>query len=140
MADSLGTISDNVELLSNLPAMNPGAELLQAIHRLERAVDGLETGLGAHLSALDANNIARLINRDVTDHNAPLEPLFAVLTNEPIADFPRTGVILKGLRDVQVISILRQLGQSVNGSLAEKRKRLRIAIGATKILDEILDE
>ncbi|GAP83635.1 putative Y138_MYCPN ame: Full=UPF0134 protein MPN_138 [Rosellinia necatrix] len=119
--------------------------LEQKVGGLERKVGGLEQkvggleqkagSLGTRLAALDLNNISRLMNRDITDRNAPLQPLHAVLTNNPIANFPQTSAALTGLTETQVDSILEQLGQSVNGALADKKKRLRTVIGATKILE-----
>ncbi|KAI0535810.1 hypothetical protein GGR58DRAFT_529009 [Xylaria digitata] len=66
MVNSLGTISNNVELLRNPPAVNQGAEILQVLRRLEQTVDGLGERLAASSGIQTA--IPKLLNSESEGH------------------------------------------------------------------------
>ncbi|KAJ8131682.1 hypothetical protein O1611_g1942 [Lasiodiplodia mahajangana] len=143
IANSPHLTPNNVEPPGNLPAANGGAEILRELRRLSQRLESLSQRLESlsqrletRLDASDANNFARLMNRDIKDREAPLWPLYSSLTNEPIENFPATAAHIRALRAADVDSILRQLRQPVNGSLPEKKRLLKMVIGATRILEE----
>jgi len=105
------------------------------------------------LNNSESNAMARLVNSMVTRPEQPLTALKAVVTNTEIEGFPETlhaiqnmtGTLclhillphLPGSRGrsltvragTQLNLVLTALGQAVEGTVAEKKRRLKITVG-----------
>ncbi|AEO63340.1 uncharacterized protein THITE_2108436 [Thermothielavioides terrestris NRRL 8126] len=75
------------------------------------------------------NSLARTINATVTRDNDPLEPLRSVVTGNEIPSFPATVSAIATMLSRDVDQVLRELGKSTAGSIADRRTRLKLAIG-----------
>ncbi|KFY47140.1 hypothetical protein V494_00161 [Pseudogymnoascus sp. VKM F-4513 (FW-928)] len=111
--------------LANIPSLDNGVAILEAIRDLGRKFDVVTV----RLKAVDSNNIARLSNCMLVDASSELAMLRNVDTNQPIEGFPQTPRDIAGLTGPVINSILRALGADDRGGIDARRKRLRVQIG-----------
>ncbi|KAJ8129176.1 hypothetical protein O1611_g4455 [Lasiodiplodia mahajangana] len=95
--------------------------------------------LGTSIAVRDTNKIARKQNnKKGSQPNYELMPLFALFTNTPIANFPKSISQFQKLKDATVMQILQELDDPFHkpnyGTPLEKRQRLATLIGIDILL------
>jgi hypothetical protein len=75
------------------------------------------------------NAIVRVQNCHVASADDQLDPLFSLKTNKPIKKFPRNSAAIRSIDSAGLNAILTELGIDIVGTQAEKRRKLRVAIG-----------
>lgn len=60
-------------------------------------------------------------------------PLYHAVTNTPINGFPTTLATIATLPQANANDLLAALGEAIEGNIAEKRQRIRRAIGLPAI-------
>jgi len=97
-----------------------GAQLQTLTNRIE--------GLSTRLLAIENNSFVRAHNRFAGNSSDPIMPLYDV-RNELIDPFPSSAWTLDRLRGQDFDVILRALGVRLDGTVSEKRKRVRLLAG-----------
>ncbi|KAF4585672.1 hypothetical protein GQ602_004977 [Ophiocordyceps camponoti-floridani] len=150
VAHSFRHAADHLERCGNLPAVDGGARLMQAMEtimerlttleqtmnrrfdQVERRVDGLDCQLQAmdrKVTVSNRNAVVRAQNSTVVRGDMSLVPLYSVLTGEVVEGFPVNVSQLERLHARDVDQLLRHLGESVAGSAVEKKRNLKFACG-----------
>ncbi|KAK3051034.1 hypothetical protein LTR09_007783 [Extremus antarcticus] len=79
--------------------------------------------------AVNANNVARVANSQLTSNDEKLHPLVSLKTGKAIEKFPGTSKDIEKLTLTLIDTILNNLEADRTGSEAMKRERLRVQIG-----------
>ncbi|KAK5747091.1 hypothetical protein LTR17_000223 [Elasticomyces elasticus] len=90
-----------------------------------KAVEKLET----KTKAVNANNIARVANSQLTASDEKLLPLMSLKTGKPIEKFPATSKDIEKLSVTTVDAILNALDADRAGAEPIKKEKLRVQIG-----------
>ncbi|TKA78724.1 hypothetical protein B0A55_04530 [Friedmanniomyces simplex] len=90
-----------------------------------KAVEKLEV----KTKAVNANNIARVANSQLTSNDEKLLPLMSLKTGKPIDKFPATSKDIEKLGLTPVDAMLNALEADRTGNEAAKKERLRVQIG-----------
>ncbi|KAL8312841.1 hypothetical protein RB593_007192 [Gaeumannomyces tritici] len=126
---------------ANQPANAPADNIAQLLDDLRHNVRNdmaqilvgfrhdFRNDLKTRADARDFNAIARGWNSTVNRPEWDLHPLKDRNTNEDIEEFPRTVGDIDRMNARDIGRVLRALGQSCQGGMPEKRRRLKIAIG-----------
>ncbi|KAM4060281.1 hypothetical protein HRG_002126 [Hirsutella rhossiliensis] len=142
-AGGLRTAADHLDRCRNLPAVDGGARLaetlqtvLERIGALERTmqrrfdqVDRRMDGLDRKVTVSNRNAVIRAQNSTVVRADMELEPLYSVLTGEPLDQFPETLDRLERLQLAAVNDLLTHLGEVPRGRVEERRRQLKLASG-----------
>ncbi|QDS76809.1 hypothetical protein FKW77_002608 [Venturia effusa] len=117
------TIRDDLAYLANIPAVQQGNAILLQLaainHQLTHLVANTHNLRASHQNAV----------REVGD---PLIPLHNVTTNLPIPHFPATPAAINNLPAPILNTILLELQLPATGSVARRKRLLRIALGLPK--------
>ncbi|OCK91300.1 uncharacterized protein K441DRAFT_664946 [Cenococcum geophilum 1.58] len=81
------------------------------------------------LAATEHNTVARVANSHVNRPNVPLMALHDLATGAPIPGFPGTIAQITAMQGADVNNVLMALNLPVNGTVPERRQRLRLHIG-----------
>lgn len=81
------------------------------------------------LAATEHNTVARVANSHVDRSNVPLMALHDLATGVPIPGFPGTIAQITAMQGADVNNLLMALNLPVNGTVPERRQRLRLHIG-----------
>ncbi|RMZ89926.1 hypothetical protein DV736_g2856, partial [Chaetothyriales sp. CBS 134916] len=119
------TLYEEASKFPNLPAMDNGRALLNAIQDLTREV---RQGF-AKMSNLDRNNAARVQNTYVVSSAETLSPFINPETGDEIDGFPATSAEIRQMSPQQLGALLRALGLDAAGARPAKERRLREYIG-----------
>ncbi|KAK5126210.1 hypothetical protein LTR08_004781 [Meristemomyces frigidus] len=106
--------------LSDSPAVIAKEDPVKAIEKLE-----------TRTATVNANNIARVANSQLTTNDDKLLPLMSLKTGKPIEKFPSTSAGIAKLQLTTVDAILKALEAERSGNEEAKRERLRLHIGLT---------
>ncbi|KAK3075116.1 hypothetical protein LTR53_013736 [Teratosphaeriaceae sp. CCFEE 6253] len=79
--------------------------------------------------AVNANNIARVANSQLTANDEKLLPLLSLKTGKPLEKFPGTSKEIEKLGLTVIDAMLNSLDAERTGNEAAKRERLRVQIG-----------
>ncbi|KAK3622672.1 hypothetical protein LTR56_022051 [Elasticomyces elasticus] len=90
-----------------------------------KAVEKLET----KTKAVNANNIARVANSQISANDEKLLPLMSLKTGKPIEKFPATSKDIEKLSVTTVDAILNALDADRAGAEPVKKEKLRVQIG-----------
>ncbi|KAK3686921.1 hypothetical protein LTR37_019319 [Vermiconidia calcicola] len=90
-----------------------------------KAIEKLE----ATTKAVNANNIARVANSQLTANDESLHPLVSLKTGKPIEKFPKTSKDIDKVTLTMIDGMLNELQADRSGSEAIKRERFRVQIG-----------
>ncbi|KAM0723548.1 hypothetical protein Q7P37_000535 [Cladosporium fusiforme] len=90
-----------------------------------KAIEKLET----RTKAVNANNVARVANSQLTSSDEKLHPLVSLKTNKTLDRFPETSKDLAKLTLINVDNMLSALEADRTGNEASKREKLRVQIG-----------
>ncbi|KAK6440823.1 hypothetical protein LTR95_002950 [Oleoguttula sp. CCFEE 5521] len=90
-----------------------------------KAIEKLET----RTKAVNANNIARVANSQLTSSDEKLLPLVSLKTGKPLENFPTTSKGLEKLNLVHIDQFLTALEAERSGGEAKRRETLRVQIG-----------
>ncbi|KIM79140.1 hypothetical protein PILCRDRAFT_10564 [Piloderma croceum F 1598] len=121
----------------NIPALDQGNAILDAIRDLDTQANNRHNELIARIRAIDRNQIARLVNSGCTLPTSALTALLNAKTGAPIANFPATVANIQALTDdnsyqgQDVNRILKELDQDSTGTTESRRARLIRAVGVT---------
>ncbi|TKA82631.1 hypothetical protein B0A55_00756 [Friedmanniomyces simplex] len=147
LAQSCITMAENFSRFRNLPAVDNGVAIMEAIQTLNNRMEqmqqqmqqmhqqtqqqllGMEERLGMRISASNTNSLSRLQNSQLIAPDNALAPLYHHMTNTPIDDFPATPAGIANLSAASATALLTALGENVAGTLLAKRQRIRHAIG-----------
>ncbi|PHH82085.1 hypothetical protein CDD83_3368 [Cordyceps sp. RAO-2017] len=104
---------------------------------MQRRFDEVEqrmTDLDRKMTFSNRNAIARAHNGTVERGDTPLQRPYSLLTGDLIDGFPSNMDQMDRLHGRDVDNLLRHLGESDEGSAAEKKRRLKLASGLIKRL------
>ncbi|OBW64951.1 hypothetical protein D6C84_04383 [Aureobasidium pullulans] len=90
-----------------------------------RMIEKLET----KTKAVNANNIARVANSQLTNADEKLHPLLSLKNGRTLEKFPDTSKALAKLSVTVVDAMLSALEADRTGNEMEKREKLRLQIG-----------
>ncbi|KAK3712149.1 hypothetical protein LTR37_009240 [Vermiconidia calcicola] len=112
------------------PTAAPGASSAQpsaagSVAGDNKAIEKLETTT----KAVNANNIARVANSQLTANGEALHPLVSLKTGKPIEKFPKTSKDIDKVTLTMIDGMLNELQADRSGSEAIKRERFRVQIG-----------
>ncbi|KAI1202603.1 hypothetical protein F5X97DRAFT_319286 [Nemania serpens] len=114
-------------LCMNLPAVDRGQQILDRLDRMMEEVRQVHSRLGTMETWMernrDSNAFARVLNN----------PFRALDTNEEIVLFPRTVREMTSLSVETVTDILQLLGESTQGNVTQKRRRLKLFTGVVTL-------
>ncbi|KAF2645306.1 hypothetical protein P280DRAFT_116737 [Massarina eburnea CBS 473.64] len=80
--------------------------------------------------ATHRNILAHAMNEgSVTTRTDRLEPLAHARLNIPIPGFPETVAQIESMKEARICAVLAALGCTVDGDMAQRRRRLRARIG-----------
>lgn len=138
VADNLRTVSDHIERCGNLPAIEGGRHLLEAVQALTVQMQQFQLevrrefeNLRRRTKVTEYNNIYRMENSTAVRRDAEIVPLLSVDTGEVIDRFPQTVDGLLTATSVEVNRLLFELGVPTSGGLPERRRRLLLVTGVT---------
>ncbi|KAJ8130903.1 hypothetical protein O1611_g2727 [Lasiodiplodia mahajangana] len=125
-----------VQTAPNLPAVDRRQQILDRLDRIIEEVQQVHIRLGTmetRSAARDSNAFARVLNNQQRKPEDQLQPFRALDTNEEIVLFPRTVREMTSLSAEAVTEILQLLGESTQGSLTQKRRRLKLFTGVVTL-------
>ncbi|KLU92944.1 hypothetical protein MAPG_11892 [Magnaporthiopsis poae ATCC 64411] len=105
-----------------------GGGLVKIDERLDLIEDKLDLVETRQLAST-ANTVARGLNSAVQHLDRPLHPLRNLKTGQAIPEFPKRLEKIDSMSGPALGNVLRALEQPTNGTLAEKKRRLKVAIG-----------
>lgn len=147
ITQSVQVLATEMANMANLPAVQGGNAVLDAIQTLSNNMDNRLTAIDRHLNDLDTridnlstrfdansnNTFAFVMNTHVREETAALMPFHHAITNEEIPDFPENIAAINRLSFVQLNSILADLGVTPAANRIEKTKQLRHKIGLPRV-------
>ncbi|KJZ70040.1 hypothetical protein HIM_10573 [Hirsutella minnesotensis 3608] len=143
VAQSFRDAADHFERCGNLPAVDGGARLMQAMETVMERLTALEQTMrrgfvdmgqrmdafDRRVTATDANAVVRIENSAARSRDARLVPLLSSTNGEPIVDCPATMAEALAFQTRDANRLLTELGLPTQGGLEEKRKRILFAMG-----------
>ncbi|KAK1018462.1 hypothetical protein LTR54_001348 [Friedmanniomyces endolithicus] len=123
MAKPYGTAA--AAAASKAKKAEPAAPESAAQNDSTKAIEKLEI----KTKAVNANNIARVANSQLTANDEKLLPLVSLKTGKPMEKFPATSKDIEKLGLTYVDAILNGLEADRAGNEAVKKERLRLQIG-----------
>ncbi|KAK1989595.1 hypothetical protein LX36DRAFT_594399 [Colletotrichum falcatum] len=144
IASGFTRLGEQFRFCANLPAIDHGGQLLRAVEGLRQLVEDIQTrqvrmerrkpldeGTGRLTVSSEANALSRSLNATVTKPDQRLERLRSVQTGAVIPGFPESVAEIGSMNAARVNAVLEALGQPVEGSVAERRRRLKVIVGVT---------
>ncbi|KAH8148605.1 uncharacterized protein LAJ45_07316 [Morchella importuna] len=148
LSDAAAASAQQPALMSNLPAVKLGGQLLQIQQTLQQVQQAMQQQgqqlqqqgqqlvqiqqavqqIHQETSRSERNNFARLLNSSVNRSDTRLEVLYG-LDNQPVQDFPETGADIGALTGPELSTLLGQLGLPVDGNVADCKRRFIKYIG-----------
>lgn len=129
MARGLQAVATEVGNMANLPAVEDGNAILQAIRDMNFNLNNRFDELRTLIAASNHNSLAFVANSHVRHAHTMLMPLHHHTTNLAIANFPATSGDISTLSVAVLDQILAALGAPTNSNRVDKKARLRTKIG-----------
>ncbi|KAI3333212.1 hypothetical protein F4824DRAFT_472602 [Ustulina deusta] len=129
-------LGEQFALCMNLPAVDRGQQILDRLDRMMEEVRQVHIRLGTmetRSAARDSNAFARVLNSRQRKPEDLLQPFRALDTNEEIVLFPRTVREMTSLSVETVTDILQLLGESTQGNVTQKSRRLKLFTGVVTL-------
>ncbi|KAG7102918.1 hypothetical protein HYQ45_007812 [Verticillium longisporum] len=104
------------------------------VSQLDIRLDGHMNQINTRMAAEAANRLYCNENKAATVPDSGLQPLLDVQTGQPIEGFPETLGAIDALNGANTSRILRALGLSIDGTLREKRRRVKLAVGVGLVM------
>ncbi|RPB14559.1 hypothetical protein P167DRAFT_533989 [Morchella conica CCBAS932] len=147
MAENLNHLSHHVSRMQNIPAVDAGVHIAQAIMALSRRMEDRfdeinrrfdETNrrfdeTNRRLDSMEFNSMARLANFYATHSTTPLSPLRDA-QNQDIANFPFNEAAIDALNGNGLNVLLNAYGLPVTGNLALRKQRFKAFIGIVALV------
>merc|ERR1712230_14947 len=112
-AHHLTSFTEHFRRCANLPAIEQGNRIEQALQRFEAQLERFDSRMEVHFrrnETLHMNSQARLENSQLFRMpGEPLAPLRSLQNHLPIAEFPANAAAIDRLPNAQVVALLRHL-------------------------------